>query len=155
MQDSLSNPPQWLQFVLTAVASVLGGVGIDRLFNTWLNRKKPIAEVHLTQENAAEVRVRSHSAAGDAVMRMMTRLEEAQANIDRLRQERDAWQDEYDKEFTQRKTLAMRVDLLVIEADSLKDQMEGAYAYIKFLGRHPTDVDKFRVQLKEGEKGRE
>lgn len=92
MQETLANPPQWLQLALTAVAAVLSGIGIDRIYNSWLNRRKPASEIHLTDETAAEVRVRSQSAAGDAVIRMMDRLDTAQLTIDRLRLERDEWE---------------------------------------------------------------
>jgi hypothetical protein len=142
--------PQWMQLALTGLASAFGGIGIDRLYNSWLQRRKPDAEIHRTHAESAEIFIRAGAAASDSVARMMDRLDLAQLTIDRLRQERDAWQHEYDKEFRQRRELTLRVDLLVIEADSLRDQMEGAYNYIKFLGRHPTDVDRFRVQLKEG-----
>jgi chromosome segregation ATPase len=150
MQCSPISLPHWIQTAFGWLASgVVGGL-IVRVYNIWLNRRKPAAEIHLTQATAAETHVRATASASSRLEQMMDRLDRAQITIDRLREERDAWQDEYEKEFTQRKTLATRVDLLVIEADSLKDQMEGAYAYIKFLGRHPTDVDSFRVQLKEG-----
>lgn len=91
MQESLANVPHWIQLALTAVASILSTIGIDRLYNNWLNRKKPAAEIHLTQATATEVTVRAGSSAGDAVMRMMDRLDAAQFTIDRLRGERDSW----------------------------------------------------------------
>jgi hypothetical protein len=119
-----------------------------------MERRKPHAEIHRTHAESAEIFIRAGATASDSISRMIEKLELAQersrATIDRLRMERDGWQQEYEREFKQRKETTLRVDLLVIEADSLKDQMEGAYAYIKFLGRHPTDVDKFRVGLKEG-----
>lgn len=149
MQES-SPPSSWPYAVYLLVAGFLGYVvkhGVDYI-KLFLERRKPHAEIHRTQAESTEIFIRAGATAGDFIARMMDRLDQAQLTIDRLRQERDAWQDEYDKEFTQRKALTLRVDLLIIEADSLKDQMEGAYSYIKFLGRHPTDVDKFRVQLK-------
>lgn len=78
--------PHWIQLALTALASVVSGIGIDKLYNTWLNRKKPAAELHLTEETAAEIKVRAHSTAGDALARMMDRLDVAQATIDKLRE---------------------------------------------------------------------
>jgi hypothetical protein len=150
MQEAPTQIPHWMQLALTALASVLSGIGIDKLYNTWLNRRKPSAEIHLTQATAAETHVRATASASTRLEQMMDRLDRAQLTIDRLRSERDAWQGEYNEEFTKRKELALRNDLLVIEAESWKDQAEGAYNYIKFLGKHPTDVDAFRVQLKEG-----
>lgn len=148
MQDVLANPPPWLQTALTIAASLMAREGIVKLYNTWLNRKKPSAEIHLTEATAAEIKVRAHSNAGDALSRMMDRLDGAQVTIDglyetinRLRSERDE--------------LRMRKELLEIEAKSLRDQVDSAYAYVKFLGKHPTDVDRFRVQLKSEEKPEE
>lgn len=148
MQESILNPPQWLQTALTVVASLVTGGGIVKLYNSWLNRKKPAAEIHLTEATATEIKVRAHSHAGDALARMMDRLDGAQVTIDglydtinRLRSERDE--------------LRMRKELLEIEAKSLRDQVDSAYAYVKFLGKHPTDVDRFRVELKSEDKSEE
>jgi chromosome segregation ATPase len=145
MQDILTNPPQWLQTAFTVLASAVTGGGIVKLYNVWLNRNKPAAEIHLTEATAAEIKVRAHSNAGDALTRMMDRLDGAQVTIDglydtinRLRSERDEFK--------------MRKELLEIEAKSLRDQVDSAYAYVKFLGKHPTDVDRFRVELKSEEK---
>jgi hypothetical protein len=91
MQEN-ATIPHWMQLALTALASTLSGIGIDRLYNTWLNRKKPAAEIHLTEANAAEITIRASSSAGEAVIRMMDRLDSAQLTIDRLRGERDSWQ---------------------------------------------------------------
>lgn len=141
MQDSLANPPHWLQLALTAVVSLIAREGIVKFYNTWLNRKKPAAEIYKTEAETTEVHVRARSSAVDTLDRMMDRLDGAQVTIDglydtinRLRSERDE--------------ARMREDLLKIEAKSLRDQVDGAYAYVKFLGKHPTDVDKFRVQMK-------
>lgn len=84
--------PHWMQLALTALASILSGIGIDKLYNTWLNRKKPSAEIHLTEATATEVTVRARSTAGDAMVRMMDRLDVAQITIDRLRCERNSWE---------------------------------------------------------------
>ena len=141
MQESLANPPQWLQFALTAVVSLIAREGIVKFYNTWLNRKKPAADIHKTEAETTEVHVRARSSAVDTLDRMMDRLDGAQVTIDglydtinRLRGERDEWK--------------MRAELMEIETKSLRDQVDGAYRYVKFLGKHPTDVDKFRVQMK-------
>lgn len=141
MQDGVPQAPHWLQYGLSIVAAILGGVGIDRLYNSWLHRKKPIADIHKTEAETTETHVRARSSAVDALGRMMDRLDAAQVTIDgmyetlsRVRSERDQ--------------LKMRVDLMVIAEQSMKDQLDSAVAYIKFLGKHPTDVDRFRVQMK-------
>ena len=91
MQDSLTTPA-WLQTALGWIASFITGATIFKLADIWLNRKKPAAEVSVTEATATEITVRSHSTAGDAIIRMMGRLDEAQATIDRLRNERDDWE---------------------------------------------------------------
>ena len=91
MQEA-SHVPQWLQLASGIVAGILSGIGIDKLYNTWLNRKKPTAEIHVVEATATEISVRAGSTAGDAVMRMLARLDTAQETIDRLRSERDDWE---------------------------------------------------------------
>lgn len=124
MQDAPASIPQWMQPALIALASILSGIGIDRLYNSWLNRKKPSAEIHVTEATANEIVVRTSSSAGDAVMRMIDKLSEAQTTIDRLRQERDAWQDEYDKVFVQRDEVLRQNQDLRGEIDSYEVQLK-------------------------------
>ena len=112
-----------MQLALTAVASILSGVGIDKLYNSWLNRKKPASEIHVTEATASEIHVRAGSTAGDAVIRMLSRLDHAQETIDRLRAERDSWQDEYDKVFVQRDQLILERDKLRRETKLYDDQI--------------------------------
>lgn len=92
MQESFSTSPTWLQTALGWVASFLTGATIFKLIEIWQNRKKPAAEVQVQEATANEIVIRSHSTAGDFIMRMMTRLDEAQGTIDRLRSERDDWE---------------------------------------------------------------
>lgn len=92
MQEGLTTLPQWAQTTLQVVASVFAGVGLDRIYNTWLNRKKPAAEINVTEATATEIRVRASASAGEAVIRMLDRLDGAQVTIDRLRDERDHWE---------------------------------------------------------------
>lgn len=90
--------PHWIQTALGWLAPIIAGGAIHKLVLTWLNRRKPAAEIHLTEATAAEITVRAGSNAGDAVIRMMDRLDAAQITIDkvrgdgdRLRGERDDW----------------------------------------------------------------
>jgi hypothetical protein len=138
MQESPASIPHWLQLTLTSLASALSAIGIDRLYNIWLNRKKPAAEIHLTHASTTETIVRSYAAAGDSMGRMMDRLDAAQVTIDGVREDNDK--------------LKLRLSLMELAEQSLMDQLNSAHAYIKFLGKHPTDVDRFRVELKSREK---
>jgi len=135
MQEAAGTIPHWMQIALTVLASSVTGIGIDRLYNNWLNRKKPAAEIHVTEANATEIKIRSSAAAGDAVVRFMDRLDTAQATIDRiraesqetidrLRAERDAWQDEYDKVFVERDRALMENAKLKGEVDLYEKEIK-------------------------------
>lgn len=116
--------PHWIQLALTALASVLSGIGIDKLYNTWLNRKKPAAELHVTEETATEIRLRSHSTATDLVVKMMNRLDEAQITIDRVRSERDAWEGQYGEVFTEKLQIQQENKRLRGENESYEKQIK-------------------------------
>lgn len=131
MQESLNASPTWPQTVFGLIAALLTGGGIVKLWNTYLNRRKPAAEVQLTQATATEVTIRAGSSASDAVMRMMDRLDQAQLTIDRLRSERDQWQDQYDKAFTERDELLRQNGLLQKEAESYESQLVTMRATLK------------------------
>ena len=125
----------WKQLVLGIVATLITGGGIYRYVNIWLNRKKPAAE---TQKITIETRVTE----GDAVARWMGRLEVAQANIDRLRHERDKWQDQYDIVFVHRDELVRKIELLEKEVESYASQMERMSATLKLHGLNYDDTKR-------------
>lgn len=131
MQESLPTSHTWLQTVLGLLAAFLGGGTVYRFINIWLHRKKPAAEVHVAEATATEIAVRAGSTAGDAIMRMMDRLDEAQVTIDRLRAERNE--------------LKLRSDLIDIEVRSLQTQLDRANGYLKANNLHLSDLDKPKV----------
>lgn len=101
MQRSFGDPSlSWSGFVYLALAGFLGYLARagHKWVLLWLERKKPIAEVHESQARTTEITVRSHSTAGDAVIRFMDRLDEAQQKIDTLRDERDLYKQETEKQ---------------------------------------------------------
>lgn len=116
--------PQWLQLTSSILAGILSGIGIDKLYNTWLNRKKPAAELHVTEETATEIRLRSHSTATDLVVKMMNRLDEAQITIDRVRGERDAWEQQYGEVFTEKVRIQRENDRLQGENNTYEQQIK-------------------------------
>lgn len=122
MQEG-THVPQWLQLASSILAGIVSGIGIDKLYNSWLNRKKPVAELHVTEETATEIRLRSHSTATDIVVKMMNRLDEAQVTIDRVRGERDAWEQQYDEVFNDRTRLARENSKLQSEVDAYEKQI--------------------------------
>lgn len=92
MQTPLDQTsPSWLYLALTSLVSIIAGGGAAHYFNTWLNRRKPAAEVHRSYEEAAEITIRGRAAAAESISRLMDRLERAQNDIDRLRTDRDDW----------------------------------------------------------------
>lgn len=123
MQEG-AQVPQWLQLASSILAGIVSGIGIDKLYNTWLNRKKPIAELHVTEETATEIRLRSHSTATDIVVKMMNRLDAAQVTIDRVRAERDGWEQQYGEVFTDRGRLQQENAKLLSENDSYEKQIK-------------------------------
>lgn len=135
MQET-GSIPHWMQLALTGIASLLSGIGIDKLYNTWLNRQKPAAEV-------AEITVRSHSTAGDAVIRMMTRLDNAQATIDRLRAERDQWElKSFDLQLELRDSRTVNVQLMTqakLDNHHMRKQMN--FIDMKNLKQEFIDLD--------------
>jgi lipase chaperone LimK len=141
MQVSPTASFTFTQIFSGLLASFLAGGTIVKLLNTWLNRHKPAAEVHLSEATATEITVRASSSASDAVMRMMERLTVAQDTIDRLRQERDAWEDEYDKVFVERDGLLRKNGLLEVENKSLERQLKRANGFIKALGHSLSELD--------------
>lgn len=123
MQEG-THVPQWLQLTSSILAGIVSGIGIDKLYNTWLNRKKPTAELHVTEETATEIRLRSHSTATDIVVKMMNRLDEAQITIDRVRGERDAWEQQYGEVFTEKLQLKRENERLLAENDGYEKQIK-------------------------------
>ena len=112
MQENLATSPAWMQTAFGWIASFVAGGTIFKLIDIWLNRKKPAAELHVTEETATEIRLRSHSTATDIVVKMMNRLDEAQITIDRVRGERDAWEGQYGEVFTEKQQLKVENDKL-------------------------------------------
>lgn len=92
MQESPTTSLTWTQLALSILATLLTGGGIFKLIDTWRYRKKPAADVDVVEATATEIKVRSHSTAGDSLARMMDRLDQAQLVIDRLRDERNDWE---------------------------------------------------------------
>ena len=131
MSESPIVLPNWIQTAFGWLASAIAGGAIVRIYTAWLNRHKPAAETHLTKATATEAEVRAGASAGDAVMRMMTRLDEAQGTIDRLRQERDAWQKEYDVAFTERVNFMGEAKALQRKVSDLQGEIQGYEVQIR------------------------
>lgn len=135
MQDGLSSSPAWLQSAFGWIASFVAGGTIFKLIDVWLNRKKPAAEVHVTHATAQEITVRSHMTAGEALAKMMDRLDQAQATIDKVRDESSSWEMkafDLQMELNQvKKESERQIGLLNTEVASMDKQMRKQMAFIR------------------------
>lgn len=128
MQDSQAALPHWAFTVLQTLATLGAGGVILKLAELYLNRKKPIVEVQKAEAETTEITIRSHSAAGDSMMRMMDRLELALETNDRLRSERD--------------DLREQTDLQKMELESYERQMKRMKAIMDLKGIKISDFDE-------------
>ena len=113
MQDTQSAIPHWAFQVLQTLATLGAGGVILKLLELYVNRRKPIVEVQKTESEATEITIRSHSTAGESMMRIMDRLETALNTNDRLRVERDTANAERDNahfELRQEKVKTARLE---------------------------------------------
>jgi hypothetical protein len=117
MQESSFTVPHWLAQAFQTVATLIAGGGILKFYNSWLSRRKPAAEV-------AEITVRTRVAEGDSVIRLMDRLELALTTVDRLRTERDGWQEQYEEVFQQKAVLMHQNVRLVDENKGYEQQVK-------------------------------
>lgn len=111
MQEGISSL-SWTQIAFGFLASFIGGGGAYKLFNIWLNRKKPLAEVHesiaragKTRAEARKLDAESDAHNADVVSRVTLRLEQMQIRKDEIAAERDEFKTRCD---LQKMELAMR-----------------------------------------------
>jgi hypothetical protein len=90
--------PDWVFQVFNGLASFVVGGTIVKLITLYQNRRKPFVEVKKVEAETTAITVKSHSVAGDALLRMMDRLEDALNTQDRLRSERDDLRELSDKQ---------------------------------------------------------
>lgn len=128
MPDSSPALPHWAFQVLGLLASCGAGGVIVKFIIVWQNRHKPQAEVHETEARTTEITVRSNTVAGDAVIRMMDRLDEALDNMDRLREDRDEFK--------------TRCDLQKIELDLRDKQIKKIMGFVEFKGLKISEMDE-------------
>lgn len=128
MQENSYAIPHWVFTLL----QVLGGMGLGgliyRFIVLWQNRKRPSVEVEKLAAETTEITIRSRSAAGDAVTRMMDRLELAQIKNDDLRAENEDLENENGK--------------LKSEIEGYERQMKRMSAIMELAGVKWSDYDR-------------
>ena len=97
MQDYSVNSPSWIYLVYWLIASFLTGGGIVAFINTWLNRKKPQADLEKTQAEVRRINVHADMEISQSVIRVTARLEEMQLRVDEILDERDKFKRSSDK----------------------------------------------------------
>lgn len=127
MQQDTTAIPHWLFTIAYGLATFVGGGTAVKLILLYQNRKKPIVEVRKVEAETTEITIRSHAVAGDSMIRMMNRLDEALDTIDRIRAERDDLREKSDKQ--------------EIEIESYDRQMRRMSALMELKGIKMSDYD--------------
>lgn len=93
----------WAQLVFYILASFIGGGTTYKLYNVWLNRKKPAAEIHATEAQAEKTRAEGRKINADAdvqfsdiIERLHARIDQMQEGVDEIRGERDGYKLRYE-----------------------------------------------------------
>lgn len=90
MQSGIQSSLSWTQIAFGIVASFMGGGGAFKLFNSWLNRNKPAAEIHETEARAFKTTAEGTKLNADTLERWLTRVDQMRAKVDSLSEERDS-----------------------------------------------------------------
>lgn len=156
MREQMDTSPGWLQVALGIVASFLSGGVIVKLYNSWLNRRKPAAEIHLTEETAGGLRVRSSAEASESMMAMMKGLAIAQRNIDARVAERDVARLARDtaeevaaQNYNEAASWKKKHELASIEVDHHLKEIARLHALLVLHSIEYSEADKVRMQRME------
>lgn len=127
MQPELGASQTWTQSALLLLTSFLTGGVIVKLYNTWLHRKKPKADIHLseaqtdkTRAEARRIRVQADAEFSATFERLHARIDQMQEEASRCHAERDEYK--------------MRMDLQAIELKMRDDQIKKMKAFIDLKG---------------------
>jgi len=106
MQGTAISSPSWTQIAFWIVASFIGGGGAYKLFNIWLNRKKPASEIVVNEAEAVKRRAEARKINAEAdiqfteiVERLHVRIEQMQAKVEEICVERDECRLKLDLQF--------------------------------------------------------
>lgn len=98
MQDNVHPSLSWMQIAFGIIASFIGGGGAYKLFNIWLNRKKPASEIVVNEAQAVKTRAEARKIGADAdvqfnqiIENLHKRIENMQMSVEKIRSERDQY----------------------------------------------------------------
>jgi CheY-like chemotaxis protein len=104
MQNVPTNSSQWLGYLIIAIAAFFLKDGIVAVYNSWLNRKKPSADINLsdaqtkkTLAEATSIEVSSARTAQDAMLQAMESMARSEEKAARLQSKVDEQRDENDR----------------------------------------------------------
>ena len=140
MQSEPFSSLGWQQLLLLWLANNLGVSAITTVVNLWLQRRQRMSVEENTDAQTAEIHVRARVTEGDAIVRYIQQIGAAQDTIDRLRSERDAWQDEYDKVFVERDQLTLINGKLRDEVKVYEEQVKRMHATLTSHGLNYDDT---------------
>lgn len=116
MDVGLESSLTWTQRIFVLIATFLVGGGAVRAYNSWLNRKKPQADVSLseaqtdkTRAEARKIRVQADTEFSATFERLHTRIYEMQDDASKCHAERDGYK--------------MRMEMQAIELRLRDDQV--------------------------------
>ncbi len=128
MQNSLPIPHSisevfWLALAII-LASIFGGGSFATVWNLFLNRKRPSAEIHESEARTAKtfaesrsLELQSNISAGDAVLRMVQQLTFAQIANEKLHEDNDRLMNENDAYEVQMRKVKALLKLHAIQFD--------------------------------------
>ena len=130
MQQDTTAIPHSVFTIAYLLATFIGGGAAYKFLELYLNRKKPVVEVQKVEAETTEITIRSHAVAGDSMIRMMDRLDDALNTIDALREERNDLREKTDKQ--------------EMELESYERQMKRMKAVMDLKGVRLSDYDEPR-----------
>ena len=137
MQELSHSSLSWTQIAFGILASFIGGGGAYKLFNIWLNRKKPAAEIDVEEARAVKTRAEARKINAEADVQFNTMLERLHARIEKMQLDVDRISD-------QRNEYKLRCDLQVIELTMRDNDIKRMKGIMDAKGIKLSDFDELK-----------
>lgn len=124
----------WKQLAFYIVASFIGGGTTYKLYNIWLNRKKPAAEIHVTEAQAIKTRAEGRKINADADVQFSEIIERLHARIEQM-------QEKADEIVSERDDLKLRYELQSIDLKLREGQVKRMKGIMDANGIKLSDYD--------------